>query len=193
MRIKENRVKKVISAIPRKLFMLILILMILYNVTYTAYGIFNKKLELQIGKIKIYVEEDKAMSPTIKINDLVIAKKCNPEDLNLENIIIFDENGITKIQRITKIQGIGENSNYTTKGDANYYNNNVTIKYDQIKGKFEKRIPLLGLIIKILQSKTTTIFIVIILTLIFIFNRDMKLKSIKRRKNKKIDQLRKNS
>ena len=190
MRIRENRVKKIIFALPRKILGLILILMILYNVINTAYGIFNKKLELQIGETKIYVAEDKTMLPTIKPNDLILAKQCTPEDLNLEDIIIFDENGIIKVQRITKIQGLGEKTNYTTKGDNNYYNNNVIIKYEQIKGKFVKRIPSLGLVIKILESKVTTIFIVIILILLFLFNRDMKMKSIKRRKNKKIDQLR---
>ena len=190
MRIRENRVKKIIFALPRKILGLILILMILYNVINTAYGIFNKKLELQIGETKIYVAEDKTMLPTIKPNDLILAKQCTPEDLNLEDIIIFDENGIIKVQRITKIQGLGEKTNYTTKGDNNYYNNNVIIKYEQIKGKFVKRIPLVGFIIKILESKVTTIFIVIILILLFLFNRDMKMKSIKRRKNKKIDQLR---
>lgn len=190
MRIRENKVKKIIFALPRKILGLILILMILYNVINTVYGIFNKKLELQIGETKIYVAEDKTMLPTIKPNDLILAKQCTPEDLNLEDIIIFDENGIIKVQRITKIQGLGEKSNYTTKGDNNYYNNNVIIKYEQIKGKFVKRIPLLGFIIKILESKVTTIFIVIILILLFLFNRDMKMKSIKRRKNKKIDQLR---
>jgi len=190
LRIRENRVKKIIFALPRKILGLILILMILYNVINTVYGIFNKKLELQIGETKIYVAEDKTMLPTIKPNDLILAKQCTPEDLNLEDIIIFDENGIIKVQRITKIQGLGEKSNYTTKGDNNYYNNNVIIKYEQIKGKFVKRIPSLGLVIKILESKVTTIFIVIILILLFLFNRDMKMKSIKRRKNKKIDQLR---
>lgn len=190
MRIRENKVKKIIFALPRKILGLILILMILYNVINTVYGIFNKKLELQIGETKIYVAEDKTMLPTIKLNDLILAKQCTPEELNLEDIIIFDENGIIKVQRITKIQGLGEKTNYTTKGDNNYYNNNVIIKYEQIKGKFVKRIPLLGFIIKILESKVTTIFIVIILILLFLFNRDMKMKSIKRRKNKKIDQLR---
>lgn len=190
MRIRENKVKKIIFALPRKILGLILILMILYNVINTVYGIFNKKIELQIGETKIYVAEDKTMLPTIKPNDLILAKQCTPEDLNLEDIIIFDENGIIKVQRITKIQGLGEKSNYTTKGDNNYYNNNVIIKYEQIKGKFVKRIPSLGLVIKILESKVTTIFIVIILILLFLFNRDMKMKSIKRRKNKKIDQLR---
>lgn len=190
MRIRENKVKKIIFALPRKILGLILILMILYNVINTVYGIFNKKLELQIGETKIYVAEDKTMLPTIKPNDLILAKQCTPEDLNLEDIIIFDENGIIKVQRITKIQGLGEKLNYTTKGDNNYYNNNVIIKYEQIKGKFVKRIPSLGLVIKILESKVTTIFIVIILILLFLFNRDMKMKSIKRRKNKKIDQLR---
>ena len=190
MRIRENKVKKIIFALPRKILGLILILMILYNVINTVYGIFNKKLELQIGETKIYVAEDKTMLPTIKPNDLILAKQCTPEDLNLEDIIIYDENGIIKVQRITKIQGLGEKSNYTTKGDNNYYNNNVIIKYEQIKGKFVKRIPSLGLVIKILESQVTTIFIVIILILLFLFNRDMKMKSIKRRKNKKIDQLR---
>ena len=190
MRIRENKVKKIIFALPRKILGLILILMILYNVINTVYGIFNKKLELQIGETKIYVAEDKTMLPTIKPNDLILAKQCTPEDLNLEDIIIFDENGIIKVQRITKIQGLGEKTNYTTKGDNNYYNNNVIIKYEQIKGKFVKRIPSLGLVIKILESKVTTIFIVIILILLFLFNRDMKMKNIKRRKNKKIDQLR---
>ena len=121
------------------------------------------------------------MLPTIKLNDLILAKQCTPEELNLEDIIIFDENGIIKVQRITKIQGLGEKTNYTTKGDNNYYNNNVIIKYEQIKGKFVKRIPLVGFIIKILESKVTTIFIVIILILLFLFNRDMKMKSIKRK------------
>ena len=191
MRIRENKIKKIISALPRKVLWLILILMIIYNVINTVYGVFNKKLDLRIGKATMYTTEEKTMIPTITTNDLIITKKCQPDDLNLQDIIIFDENGITKIQRITKIQGHGENSYYTTKGDNNYHNNNVIIEYNQIKGKFEKRIPLLGLIVKMLQSKITTVFVIIILVLLFVFNRDMKMKSIKRRKNKKIDQLRK--
>lgn len=170
MRIRENKIKKIISALPRKVLWLILILMIIYNVINTVYGVFNKKLDLRIGKATMYTTEDKTMIPTIKTNDLIITKKCQPDDLNLQDIIIFDENGITKIQRITKIQGHGENSYYTTKGDNNYHNNNVIIEYNQIKGKFEKRIPLLGLIVKMLQSKITTVFVIIILVLLFVFN-----------------------
>ena len=91
MRIRENKIKKIISALPRKVLWLILILMIIYNVINTVYGVFNKKLDLRIGKATMYTTEDKTMIPTIKTNDLIITKKCQPDDLNLQDIIIFDE------------------------------------------------------------------------------------------------------
>ena len=72
MRIRENKIKKIISALPRKVLWLILILMIIYNVINTVYGVFNKKLDLRIGKATMYTTEDKTMIPTIKTNDLII-------------------------------------------------------------------------------------------------------------------------
>ena len=56
---------------------------------------------------------------------------------------------------------------YTTKETTIIINNNVIIEYNQIKGKIWKRIPLLGLIVKMLQSKITTVFVIIILVLLF--------------------------
>lgn len=34
-------------------------------------------------KTTMYTTEDKTMIPTIKTNDLIITKKCQPDDLNL--------------------------------------------------------------------------------------------------------------
>ena len=62
---------------------------------------------------------------------------------------------------------------------------------NEIEGKVVSKIPLLGIVTKIVESKITTIFILIIFVIMFFFNRDMKIKS-ERRRNIKQNQLNNN-
>ena len=170
--------------IIKKIFLIIVIFMISYNLASTLLSMFDKKLEPKLGNIRIYRVDDNLMAPELKQNYITIIKKCNETDIKKGEIILFWENDNLKIERVMNIDKSEISSRYITKGDNAYYFNEKEVEYNNIEGKVIFKIPLLGIISKIIESKITTIFILIILVIMFVFNRDMQIKSNKRRKIK---------
>ena len=73
---------------------------------------------------------------------------------------------------------------YTTKANNNYYPDNEPVVVEQMIGKLELQINSLGTIIKILQSKITTLIIIILLILKFAYNKFTYKTKVRRRKKK---------
>ena len=97
-----------------------------------------------------YAISSYSMNPTLKVNDIVIAKKVDVRELEEKDIIVFvseDERYIGKIitHRINKIKS-DENCNlmFETKGDNNNISDATLIKAENIKGKVVFKIPKLG-------------------------------------------------
>ena len=165
--------------------------MIAYNLVSTLFSMFDKKLQPKIGKIELYRVDDNLMSPTLKKNYVVITKKCSEQKIEKNDLIVFWENEMLKIQRVMNIDKSEIDTQYVTKSDNAYYFNEKQVKYNEIEGKVVSKIPLLGVVTKIVESKITTIFILIIFVIMFFFNKDMKIKS-ERRRNIKQNQLNNN-
>jgi len=134
-------------------------------------GVFLILQENRIFKnIKIYTIVTESMEPTIKVNDIIIVKKCSEEELMQNAIITFkrDEEIITH-----RIAQIVENNNkkiYVTKGDNNNVEDNSTITYEDIIGKKICVVPQIGKI-TILLKNTKCLIIFIIILLLFVINK----------------------
>ena len=77
--------------------------MMAYNLVSTLFSMFDKKLQPKIGKIALYRVDDNLMSPTLKKNYVVITKKCSEQKIEKNDLIVFWENEMLKIQRVMNI------------------------------------------------------------------------------------------
>lgn len=90
----------------------------------------------------------------IKVNDLVVVKRIRkPAEIKTGDIVTYlDDNGNVIIHRVSKVYTDGEKKRFITRGDANNTDDPVTLSEDDLKGYFLFRIPMLGEIVRYLQS-----------------------------------------
>lgn len=175
--------------IAKKVIEIIAIILI-YNIILIAISSANQMNVINIFGYKSYIIKTNSMEPTIKINDVVITKKVEKQDLKIGDVITFLKKGEVITHRITQIE---DNSKYTTKGDNNNIEDTFKIDYQDIEGKHILTIPYLGAIVRALDNKIVFLIITLII-LIFMFitiiNQE---KRENRREKKKIeDRKRKN-
>ncbi|MBQ2835281.1 MAG: signal peptidase I [Clostridia bacterium] len=175
--------------IAKKVIEIIAIILI-YNIILIAISSANQINVINIFGYKSYIIKTNSMEPTIKINDVVITKKVEKQDLKIGDVITFLKKGEVITHRITQIE---DNSKYTTKGDNNNIEDTFKIDYKDVEGKHVLTIPYLGAIVRALDNKIVFLIITLII-LIFMFitiiNQE---KRENRREKKKIeDRKRKN-
>lgn len=85
------------------------------------------------------------MEPTINVGDVVIVKKCNANDIEIDDIIEYARKDFTVIHRvIDKYQKDGEFF-FITKGDNNNNVDSDHVREDMLRGKVIARIPYLAM------------------------------------------------
>lgn len=126
-----------------------------------------------------------SMVPTFEKNDLVVVRKCAPDDLKKGDIITFNHDGRTishRIIRITNDNGVL----FTTKGDNNEVADVDPVKCDQIYGKFVFKIKKIGNIVSYIQNirglVNIVIFVVIVFVLVSLKDKHKNERKIKRKK-----------
>ena len=92
------------------------------------------------------------MEPTIEAGSIVIASR-NIDEYNINDIAIYERNGMRIIHRIIDIN---EDGSYVFKGDNNEYADSSYVERTQIIGKSEYHSRILGIVYK----KTTKNLIV---------------------------------
>ena len=157
---------------------------ILYNVVFSINTSISKKEYFKLYGISLFCMKTDLMEDDINKNDLVIVKEVNDKDLQDGDIIAYEVNGKIRINKIIYYEQDG----YATKSNKNYYPDIEKITISQIVGKTIVNIPFLGLVLELLQSKTASILALLILILIFWYNRYIYMKKKERgRKKKRIE------
>ena len=141
--------------IAKKVIEIIAIILI-YNIILIAISSANQINVINIFGYKSYIIKTNSMEPTIKINDVVITKKVEKQDLKIGDVITFLKKGEVITHRITQIE---DNSKYTTKGDNNNIEDTFKIDYQDIEGKHILTIPYLGAIVRALDNKIVFLII----------------------------------
>lgn len=160
---------------------IILAILIFYNAIYTITTTITSKEYLSILGISFVVIEDNSMKPVLNKNDFLIIKKVNSSDINTGDLVAYDINNNINIHRVLQIK---QRNVYITKADNNYYYDEEAKTIDTIRGKICFKIPIIGIIFKIFESKITTIFIIIFLILKYRYNKIIKEKYVDRLKKK---------
>lgn len=157
---KENKIK-----IVKLILNIIVCLCFAYNIIFLLNTTITQKYYMKIFGITFLNMESELMEDEISRNDFVILESVGEKDLKEGDIIAYTVNGQIRINRI-----INTKNGYTTKSNKNYYPDIEKIQIEDIIGKKVVNVPFLGMAVKILQSKLTSVFIFIILTLGFITN-----------------------
>ena len=171
---KENRInffKKVKSKkIIFKIGYIFLECCILLNLLFLVNMTIKEKEYFNLFGISLFSMETNLMKPEISKNSLIIAKAYQNNAVEVKDNIAYIVNGKVRINKVVKIESIDGKIVYHTKSNSNYYIDSETISKNEIIGKVINHTPVLGILLKILQSKITTICICIFLVIKFLYN-----------------------
>ena len=178
-----NRRKKNAKIIKK--VMEIIAIILIYNIILIAISSENKISLINIFGYKSFIIKTNSMEPTIDINDVIITKKVQEEEIKVQDIITFIKDNEVITHRITKIENEENIKKYTTKGDNNNIEDSFKITYDNIEGKHILTIPNLGVIVKVLENQIIFLIILLIILICMFFRiQNQEKKEIRREKNK---------
>lgn len=156
--------------------------LILYNILYVANNVFRNKKYVQIFGIYISTEKEKSMEPIIQKNSLIIGYKL--KNVQQGEIVGYDIDNSIKYHRLTKIEIKDGKTTYITKAEQNYREDLEEKKKEDIKSKIVLKIPVIGWLFRLFESKITIIIIIIVLGLRLSYY-NYKNKLTKQRKSKR--------
>lgn len=175
--------------IAKKVIEVIAIILV-YNIILIIASSANKMNFINIFGYKSYIIKTNSMEPTININDVIITKKVEKDEIKTGDVITFMQNGEVITHRITQIDA---NSEYTTKGDNNNIEDTFKIDYENIEGKHVLTIPYLGKVVQALDNKIVFLIITLIVLIFMLITIQNQEKRENRREKKEIeDRKRKN-
>lgn len=184
MKIEKGKMIKIIKKILVNCIYIIIGMCILYNITFSINTAISQNDYFKLFGISFFSMKTDLMQGDIKQNDFIIVKEVDEKELQEGDIIAYQINGRTRINKIFKAQQ-GE---YTTKSNKNYYPDIEKITYNQIIGKKVAVVPFLGFVLSILQSKVITALLLVFLCLYFLRNKYLYEKKKERaRKKKKLE------
>ena len=128
-----NRRKKNAKIIKK--VMEIIAIILIYNIILIAISSENKISLINIFGYKSFIIKTNSMEPTIDINDVIITKKVQEEEIKVQDIITFIKDNEVITHRNTKIENEENIKKYTTKGDNNNIEDSFKITNDNIEGK----------------------------------------------------------
>lgn len=105
-----------------------------------------------------------SMEPEIATGSVVYAKGVAPEEVAAGDVIVFyggaDGTAVTT-HRV--VDNDADNRQFITKGDANAGNDMQPVSYENLLGRVEKSIPMLGIILPVLADTKGKIYLLCIL------------------------------
>lgn len=193
-----EKIKYIFHFITRAFLIAVFILFLLLIIFFICY--FGDLLyNIKTGNNKAplfgaYVIVSPSMVPTIQVNDAIIVRRANEDELEIGDIITFSSNdssykGLTITHRIVGKQAV-QNGDYVyrTKGDNNNVEDMSLVRYGDVYGKVILKIPKLGYIQKYLLTPfgfITSILVPILLVIIFDIIRIFRM--IKQKKEEEIE------
>lgn len=188
---KVKKDKSNIWAYTLKSFLILFFILILYNLFLLLFSAKTDKQAKYIFGFRAYIITTDSMKPNLNLGDIVIIKKVNNEELNVNDIITYRLSINT--ERVT--HRIIEKSDdiYITKGDNNKLEDKSIVKYENIEGIVIIKIPFIGKIFLNTETLFYAIFLTILLLTVYLYNRRLIHKrKLRREKKKNADILRQN-
>lgn len=159
---KSKNKLKIASNIFFTIFMIIMAVLIFI----TAQSKFTGK-EPNLFNHRVYIVDSGSMSPTIKVDSMIIVKESEPNEIIKGDVITYY--GHSKDSRVThRVMDIENNGEFfTTKGDANEVNDPMPLEGKQLIGKVVFKVPIIGKVFRYLNTDVG-MGVLVLLTIIWI-------------------------
>lgn len=179
----EKRKRK-INMFSKILYIIVIILM--YNLVLVAISFISKQDFNGLFGYKAYNIVTSSMEPNINIGDIIITKNVkDQDDLNVEDVISFKQNGEVVTHRIIGIEEVNGEKRFITKGDNNNIPDLEKITFLQIEGKKIITIPYLGKIVEFLENRVIFLIIILIILILYLYRLNKVEKSELRREKRR--------
>lgn len=143
-----GKLKKIVSII-----VLILLLPVLIVNSVILINSYTKPDEIpSFMGWKPFIVLSGSMETEIKTGDIVVVKEVPIEDVKLNDVIAFKEDGIVITHRIVEIKEDNGVKKYITKGDNNNVKDSGFVLKEQIEGVYQFRIEGLGNLAMFIQT-----------------------------------------
>ena len=130
------------------------------------------------------------MADPIQINDLIIVKTCDADNLEVGTVISFMENDYAVTHRIIAINTLDDGTiTYTTKGDANNVQDSNPVRPENVIGEYVYQINGLGKFLLFIQSTKGMLLCIGVPLLLFIIYDVIRRQQLLKKERIKQDQL----
>ena len=167
------------------LLYLIIIPIIIYDMFLIIQTIIKPESTPDVFGYKTFTVVSGSMEPTISIDDIIIVKKVEKNDIQLNDIITFNIDGEIITHRVKDYKVIQDEVIYTTKGDNNDVTDIHEVNFRNIEGKYINKIPKIGKVFSLLKNKYIFSFIFILLIICYITQKKTIQKKIERKEKRK--------
>ena len=164
-------ITKIISWVVLVFLVLLALLLIYYVISSKIYEIKGKNYE---PAVSLYTIISPSMEPAIKVYDVVVTRKVtDPSTIKEGDIITYVSTstlgeGLTITHRVKSVITTDNGVKFRTQGDNNAIADSALVSSDHILGKVMFKIPLLGHVQFLLQSKGGLLFVLLIPALIVV-------------------------
>ena len=119
------------------------------------------------GKAIMWVKTP-SMEPQIPELSYILVGKVSADEVKVGDVIVFRSDdptldGAYNTHRVIEI--VGENEEFKTKGDNNFFSDNFTAKAENVVGRYIKNLPVLSVFGRVLQNPMG---VIIMVTLMFV-------------------------
>ena len=181
---KESKRFNIIAKTISIIIYMLLIPIIIFSFIIIAKSIINPNEIPDFFGYKNFVIVSGSMEPTIMKKDAIFIKEVPKSEINVNDIISFNEDDVVVTHRVIEIINEDGITKYKTKGDNNNSADRNLVTYDQIEGKYQFKINQFGIIIEILKNKLTLFILVAIIILTSLYQNRLN-KRKKERKDKR--------
>ena len=99
----------------------------------------------------LYAVRSESMTPALQVGDLAVAHRVDPADVRPGDVITITVGaGTTVTHRVVATTPTDNGPMFATRGDANATTDPVAARADQLKGRLEGQVPLLGFLLAML-------------------------------------------
>lgn len=133
---------------------------------------------------KTFVIISKSMEPTIMPGDAIFIKEVPENQIKINDIISFHDQGGINTHRIIEMTKEKGTINYITKGDYNKNPDKDKVTYDKVEGVYKFKLDGFGLIVDIIKNKVTLLILLIFLILISIHQVNISKKKLMRKEKR---------
>lgn len=89
-----------------------------------------------------------SMTPALEVGDLVVTRLVDPSEVEQGDVITIETGGRAVVtHRVVAVQATDDGPVYTTRGDANATPDPRAARADQLRGRIDWRVPLLGYVL----------------------------------------------